>query len=65
MPDSVGTALRLKAIQIITVAGGGMSDSGSLNEETAAALFGKTQGFSIEDPNVKIIANDVEEDSDF
>jgi hypothetical protein len=65
MPDSVGTALRLKAIQIVTVAGGGMSDAGSLNEETAAALFGTTEGFSIEDPNVKVLAKDVEEDSDF
>ncbi len=52
-PDSVGTALRVKAIQIISVAAGGMSDEGNLNEESAAELFGKSEGFSVDDPNVK------------
>lgn len=65
MPDQVGTALRLKAIQIITLVSGGMGDAGSLNEESAAALFGKTEGFNIDDPNVKILTKDVEEDADF
>ena len=55
LPDSVGTALRIKAIQIISVAAGGMSDAGNLSEESAAALFGESEGFSIDDPNVKYV----------
>ena len=65
MPDSVGTALRLKAIQVISVSANGMSDSGNLDEESAAALFGKSQGFSVDDPNVKFETKDIEEDADF
>ena len=55
LPDSVGTALRIKAIQIISVAAGGLSDAGNLDEESAAALFGATEGFSVDDPNVKYV----------
>ncbi len=59
LPDSVGTALRIKAIQIVSVAGGGgLSDAGSLDDAGAAALFGTTEGFSVDDPNVKYIESD-------
>ena len=63
MPDSIGTLLRLKAIQVIKLndnAGG--SDMGSLTDETAAALFGSSEGFSISDPNVKFEKKEVDED---
>ena len=55
LPDSVGTSLRIKGIQVISVAAGGMSDAGNLNEESAAALFGVSEGFSVDDPNVKYV----------
>ena len=59
LPDSVGTALRIKAIQIISVAGGGgLSDAGTLDGAGAAALFGTSEGFSVDDPNVKYIESD-------
>ena len=53
-PDSVGTRLKLKAIQIISVSGNGMSDAGSLDAESAVALFGTTEGFSIDNPNISV-----------
>ena len=55
MPDSIGTALRIKAIQVISVAAGGMSDAGNLDDAGAAALFGTSEGFSVDDPNVKFL----------
>ena len=67
LPDSVGTTLRLKAIQIVSShGGGGGSDSGTMTAETAATLFGVTEGFKVDDPNVKFEEKEeVKEDNDF
>jgi len=47
-----GTSLKLKGIQIISLSSGAGIDSGDMDAEDVAALFGKTKGFKAEDPNV-------------
>lgn len=61
-PDSVGTRLVLKAVQVITCAGGAAVDQGDYDETEAAALFGQTKGFKVNDPNVTVT---VPEEDDF
>lgn len=51
-PDMVGTRLVLKAVQIITLSSSAGVDVGSLNDTSAAALFGKSEGFKVNDPNI-------------
>ena len=63
-PDSIGTSLRLKALQVISCQAGGSVDAGDLDANKAAALFGKTEGFKAGDPNVQPI-KEVEEDDEF
>lgn len=50
--DAYGTTLKLQAIQVIQASGSAGVDSGDLDATAAAALFGKTQGFKVDDPNV-------------
>ena len=65
MTDSIGTSLRLKAIQVISCAGNGSVDGG-ISTEAAATLFGTSDGFKIDDPNVKFVEKEaVLEDNDF
>lgn len=50
----IGTSLKLKAIQVISLnSGAGIKDDGDMTPEEAAKLFGSTTGFKVEDPNVK------------
>ncbi len=63
--DSYGTSLKLQAVQVIKASGTAGVDSGDLDASEAAAMFGQTKGFKVGDPNVEVIKNDVEEDSDF
>jgi hypothetical protein len=47
-----GTSLKLKGIQIISLASSAGVDTGDMDAEDVAALFGTTKGFKAEDPNV-------------
>lgn len=64
-PDSVGTRLVLKAVQVITLSGSAGVDIGDLDADQAAEMFGTTKGFKVDDPNVKTNEEDQDEDDDF
>ena len=49
---SYGTSLKLNGIQIVSLQSGAGVDVGDLNNEEVAELFGKTNGFKADDPNV-------------
>lgn len=59
-----GTTLKLKGIQVISISNSAGVDSGDMDAEDVAALFGKTKGFKAEDPNVTPAPAD-DSDSDF
>ena len=55
MPDAIGTRLKIRAIQIIQAQGNGLVDGGgSIDAEAAAAMFGVSDGFTVDDPNVSV-----------
>lgn len=61
-----GTSLKLKGIQIISLSNGaGISDAGDLTKEDVASLFGKTQGFKADEPNVTISVEATDDNDDF
>tara|TARA_S200000501_G_scaffold311770_1_gene302511 strand:- start:33 stop:608 length:576 start_codon:yes stop_codon:yes gene_type:complete len=47
-----GTSLKLSGVQVISVQTGAGVDTGDLDENGVAELFGKTSGFKTDDPNV-------------
>tara|TARA_R100001463_G_scaffold26276_1_gene61674 strand:- start:581 stop:1156 length:576 start_codon:yes stop_codon:yes gene_type:complete len=47
-----GTSLKLSGIQVVSIQSGAGVDTGDLDEDGVAELFGKTQGFKADDPNV-------------
>ena len=50
----IGTSLKLKAVQLVSLnSGAGVVDNGDMTADQAADLFGKTQGFKVEAPNVE------------
>ena len=59
-----GTSLKLKGIQIISLSSSAGVDTGDMDAEDVAELFGKTKGFKAEDPNVTPAAA-TETDIDF
>ena len=63
----IGTSLKLKAIQLISLkTGAGVVDDGDMSEEEATELFGTTKGFKVSTPNVDAAPCSVEEsDEDF
>ena len=63
----IGTSLKLKAIQLVSLnSGAGVVDNGDMTADQAADLFGKTQGFKVEDPNVEAAGTPSSvEDDDF
>ena len=63
----IGTSLKLKAVQLISLnSGAGVVDNGDMTADQAADLFGKTQGFKVEDPNVEAAGTPSSvEDDDF
>ena len=63
----IGTSLKLKAVQLISLnSGAGVVDNGDMTADQAADLFGKTQGFKVEDPNVEAAGTpSTVEDDDF
>ena len=57
-----GTSLKLSGVQVISVKSGAGIDSGDLDADAVAELFGTTSGFKTGDPNVTPTTNDEEED---
>ena len=47
-----GTSLKLNGIQVVSIQSGAGVDTGDLDEQGVAELFGKTAGFKADDPNV-------------
>ena len=47
-----GTSLKLSGVQVVSIQSGAGVDTGDLDEDGVAELFGKTQGFKADDPNV-------------
>tara|TARA_R100000278_G_scaffold17941_4_gene17939 strand:- start:845 stop:1420 length:576 start_codon:yes stop_codon:yes gene_type:complete len=66
MRDGVtyGTSLKLSGVQVVSIQSGAGVDTGDLDEEGVAELFGKTAGFKTDDPNVTpdLAPSSVEED---
>jgi|TARA_B100000073_G_scaffold156525_1_gene129275 hypothetical protein len=61
-----GTSLKLSGIQVVSIMAGAGVDTGDLDEDGVAELFGKTAGFKAEDPNVSPdLAPSSVEDDDF
>ena len=47
-----GTSLKLLGVQVISVSGGAGVDSGDMDADEIAELFGNTKGFKMSEPNV-------------
>ena len=61
-----GTSLKLSGVQIVSIQSGAGIDSGDLDEDGVAELFGKTSGFKADDPNVTVDTSPSSiEDDDF
>ena len=59
----IGTSLKLKAVQVVSLnSGAGVVDNGDMTAEDASELFGKSNGFKVDDPNVDAAPCSVEED---
>ncbi len=59
-----GSSLKLLGVQVVSVKGEAGIDTGDLDADAVAELFGKTAGFKSSDPNVTPTTNE-EEDEDF
>jgi len=46
--------LKLSGVQIVSIQSGAGIDSGDLDEDGVAELFGKTSGFKADEPNVTV-----------
>ena len=60
-----GTSLKLSGVQIVSIQAGAGVDTGDLDEDGVADLFGKTSGFKTDDPNVTPSMEVVVDDDDF
>ena len=49
--SKVGCSLKVRGAQVLKLVSGGGSDSGGLDEDGVAAIFGKTQGFKTNSPS--------------
>jgi len=47
-----GTSLKLVGVQLVSLSSSAGVDTGDMNPEDVATLFGKTEGFKADDPNV-------------
>lgn len=52
---TIGTSLKLTAIQVVSITSGSAVDSGPMEPEEAAALFGRVQGFKLNEANVRAV----------
>ena len=59
-----GSSLKLVGVQVVSVKGEAGVDTGDLDADAVAELFGNTSGFKTGDPNVTPTTND-EEEEDF
>ena len=59
-----GSSLNLVGVQVVSVKGEAMVDTGDLDANQVAELFGTTAGFKTSDPNVTVTANDQTEDEE-
>ena len=59
-----GSSLKLVGVQVVSVKGNAGVDTGDLDADAVAELFGTTSGFKQSDPNVTPTTND-EEEEDF
>ena len=57
-----GSSLKLVGVQVISVKGEAGVDTGDLDADAVAELFGKSSGYKTADPNVTPTTNDEEED---
>lgn len=53
-----GTSLKLVGVQVVTCNGNASVDTGDMAPEDVAQLFGKTEGFKANDPNVQTVEDD-------
>ena len=61
-----GSSLKLVGVQVVSVNGQAGVDTGDLDANEVAELFGKTSGFKTSDPNVTTTTDDTtQEDEDF
>ena len=61
-----GSSLKLVGVQVVTVKGEAGVDTGDLDANEVAELFGRTSGFKTSDPNVTVTADDsTAEEEDF
>ena len=58
-----GTTLKLVGVQIVSLNSEAGVDTGDMNAEDVAALFGNTQGYKASDPNV--VTESIEDEVDF
>mgnify|MGYP001371160043 FL=1 len=58
-----GTSLKLVGVQIVSLNSEAGVDTGDMNAEDVAALFGNTQGYKASDPNV--VTESTEDEVDF
>ena len=47
-----GTSLKLVGVQLVSLSASAGVDTGDMNADDVAALFGKTEGFKAGEPNV-------------
>ena len=57
-----GSSLKLVGVQVVSVKSEAGVDTGDLDADAVAELFGKSAGFKTADPNVTPTTNDEEED---
>ena len=61
-----GSSLKLVGIQVVSVKGDAGVDTGDLDADAVAELFGTTAGFKTADPNVTPVSEtDTQDDDDF
>ena len=60
-----GSSLKLVGIQVVSVKGEAGVDTGDLDANEVAELFGRTSGFKTSDPNVTPTTDDKTEEEDF
>ena len=61
-----GSSLKLVGVQVVSVKGEAGVDTGDLDANQVAELFGTTAGFKTSDPNITVTANDsTAEEEDF
>ena len=60
-----GSSLKLVGVQVVSVKGEAGVDTGDLDANEVAELFGSTSGFKTNDPNVTPTTTDNEEEEDF